>query len=219
MEKIKQIIWDWNGTLLDDVAMCVGVMNQLMEKYSLPTISISRYKEIFDFPVKAYYKRLGFDFGRYSFEKVGLEFMEAYFRELENTPLFDSVNTTLREIKSLGLNQMVLSAMEHQALEKSLSAKGIRSYFSKVQGIDNHLAHGKSDWAKSLLESSDYQCSETLFVGDTIHDLEVANSLGCSCTLISKGHFSKERLLQKHNLVFDSLDEFLFYLKEIDKKY
>ncbi len=219
MEKIKQIIWDWNGTLLDDVAMCVGVMNKLMEKYSLPTISIGRYKEIFDFPVKAYYKRLGFDFGRYSFEEVGLEFMEAYFQELEQTPLFASVNKTLREIESLGLNQMVLSAMEHQALEKSLSDKGIRSYFSKVQGIDNHLAHGKSDWAKSLLEFSDFLSSETLFVGDTIHDLDVANSLDCSCVLISNGHFSKRRLLQKHNLVFDSLDDFLSYLKDNTMKY
>lgn len=216
MEQIKQVIWDWNGTLLNDVKMCVKVMNALLDTYSLPSLTCEKYKQIFDFPVKDYYARLGFDFEIHAFEKVGLEFMDGYFKELPSSPIFPEVNEILKELNGLGINQLVLSAMEHDALEKSLTDKGIRSYFSKVQGIDNHLANGKSELAKGLLKSSGFSAKETLLVGDTIHDLHVAQSIGCPCALIANGHFSKERLLKQHYLVFDSLNDFITYFKSED---
>ncbi len=213
MEQIKQIIWDWNGTLLNDVHMCVNVMNILLDKYKLPPLSCEKYKQVFDFPVKDYYLRLGFDFQKYPFKKIGLEFMDEYFEELPDCPLFPETFSTLEEFKSMNINQMVLSAMENEALEKSITEKGIRTYFSKIQGIDNHLANGKIELAKGLLKSSGYSATETLFIGDTIHDLHVAQSVGSSCVLIARGHFSIERLLDEHDLVFDSLNDFMTYFR------
>ena len=217
MENIKQLIWDWNGTLLNDVQMCVNVMNDLLQKYKLPELSCEKYKQVFDFPVKDYYARIGFDFDEIPFEKVGLEFMENYFKELPNSPLHFEVVQVLEEFKNMNINQLVLSAMEHNALERSLTEKGIRSYFSKVQGIDNHLANGKSVLGKGLLKSSGFAAKETLLIGDTIHDLHVAQTMTCSCVLISNGHFSKERLLKEHDLVFDSLTDFMDYFKKTSK--
>lgn len=208
MEKIKQIIWDWNGTLLDDVRMCVQVMNGLLTKYNLPELTCEKYKNVFGFPVKDYYERIGFNFEKISFDVVGHEFMDNYFKELPNTPLFDEVPKYLDAFKALGINQLVLSAMEHGALEKSLSDKGIRSYFSIVQGIDNHLANGKVALAKGLIEQSGFSAQESLLIGDTVHDLHVAQSVGSHCALIANGHFSKERLLKEHDLVFDTLADF-----------
>ena len=215
MGKIKQLIWDWNGTLLDDVRMCVNVMNVLLDKYALPELTCEKYKQVFDFPVKDYYANLGFDFEILPFEQVGHEFMDGYFKELADTPIFPEVPKYLKEFKTLGINQLVLSAMEHNALEDSLTAKGIRSYFSNVQGIDNHLANGKVELAAGLLKSSGFAAKETLFVGDTIHDLHVAQTIGSSCALIANGHFSKERLLKEHDLVFDSLTDFRSYFKSV----
>lgn len=215
MEKIKQLIWDWNGTLLDDVRMCVNVMNNLLKKYSLPELTCERYKQVFDFPVKDYYAKLGFNFEDLPFEKVGHEFMDAYFKELPNSPLFPEVSKYLSEFKAMGINQLVLSAMEHNALENSLLAKGVRPYFSIVQGINNHLANGKVALAKGLLKSSGFSAEESLLIGDTVHDLHVAQSVGSPCVLIAKGHFSKERLLKEHDLVFDSLNDFMIYFKAL----
>lgn len=216
MEKIKQLVWDWNGTLLNDVHMCVKVMNNLLHKYSLSSLSIEKYKQVFDFPVKDYYARLGFDFALQPFEKVGLEFMDGYFLELQDSPLFPEAIQVLNEFEKIGMNQVVLSAMENMALENSLVEKGIRYYFSNVQGIDNHLANGKHDLAKGLLKLTGYTAKESLFIGDTIHDLHVAQSIGSPCVLISNGHFSKERLLKEHDLVFDTLTDFMNYFKVSD---
>lgn len=213
MAPIKQIIWDWNGTLLNDVKMCVEVMNTLLSKYSLPDLSCQKYKRIFDFPVKDYYSRLGFDFEKIPFDKVGHEFMDHYFVRMEDCGLFPEVAEVLEMAKRAGINQMVLSAMEHQSLERSLSSKGIRSFFSEVRGIDNHLAFGKSLLALELVKSSGFLVEETLFVGDTLHDLEIANAMGSRCALIADGHFSKDRLLAVHDFVFDDLNGFKIYLE------
>lgn len=208
MDKIKQIIWDWNGTLLDDVSMCVEVMNAMLKEYNLPVLSCTRYKQIFDFPVEDYYKTLGFDFNKHPFEKVGHEFMDGYFEALPACPLFTDSKVVLERFKAGGYLQHVLSAMEHQSLLNSLQSKGILPYFLQVQGISNHLAQGKKDRAVNLLNATGLKATESLFVGDTLHDLEVAHSLGSPCVLIANGHFSKERLLAKHNNVFDSLTDF-----------
>jgi len=213
MGQIKQIIWDWNGTLLNDVEMCVKIMNNLLHKYALPLLNCEKYREVFGFPVKDYYASLGFDFEKVPFELVGHEFMDAYFKELPNSLLFPEVKQVLEEINKLGMNQLVLSAMEHKALEKSMNDKGILPYFSKVQGIDNHLASGKAELAQGLIESSDYNEEETLFVGDTLHDLEVAQLIGSSCILIANGHISKGRLKNGDNKVIDNLAEFLKYFQ------
>jgi len=62
-KKYSHIIWDWNGTLLNDVEWCIKVMNQLLVQRSLPPISdVSAYYEVFCFPIIKYYKNLKFDF-------------------------------------------------------------------------------------------------------------------------------------------------------------
>lgn len=49
-KNIKHIIWDWNGTLFDDVDICVDNINWLLKKYNLPEITKEKYREIFTFP-------------------------------------------------------------------------------------------------------------------------------------------------------------------------
>ena len=66
--KYNHIIWDWNGTLLNDVELCASIMNNLLRNESLSEISLEKYREIFTFPVEEYYKLAGHNFERNSFE-------------------------------------------------------------------------------------------------------------------------------------------------------
>ena len=76
--RYKHIIWDWNGTLLDDAKLCVDIMNVVLSRRNMPVISLRQYQELFDFPVVDYYVKLGFDFEKESFEIVGTEFIDYY---------------------------------------------------------------------------------------------------------------------------------------------
>lgn len=77
--KYKYIVWDWNGTLLDDLDVCLKSINTILEKYKLPKLkSVKEYREKFVFPVINYYKAIGLDFSKYTFKIVGKEFIDIY---------------------------------------------------------------------------------------------------------------------------------------------
>ena len=79
--QVRHVIWDWNGTLLDDAWLCREIMNGQLRKRGLPTLRAERYEAIFDFPVEGYYRKVGFDWKKESFEEAGTEFIVEY----ENT--------------------------------------------------------------------------------------------------------------------------------------
>ena len=76
--KIKYIIWDWNGTLIDDAWLFVELMNTELQDRDLPLINVEDYRQNFTFPVKKYYENLGFDFKKEDFQEVGYNFIEKF---------------------------------------------------------------------------------------------------------------------------------------------
>lgn len=209
--QFDHIIWDWNGTLLDDVTMCVDCMNQLLKTRNLPELDIRRYREIFTFPVQDYYVKAGIDFNKDPFDIIGHDFMDLYFAALSQCQLFPEVVDVLKYFHSQGKKQFILSAMEHESLKKSLIDFGISQYFNVVYGIDNHLAAGKTKRAFQLIDEAKIRPEKTILIGDTLHDLEVANDLRINAILIAKGHQSKDKLNISGVPVLDSLSELLAY--------
>jgi phosphoglycolate phosphatase len=193
----NHIIWDWNGTLLNDVELCANVMNLLLTQESLPNITIKKYKEIFTFPVIEYYKIAGHTFERNSFEVLGKQFMDEYEIRKNNCDLFTGVKTLLAELQLRNINQHLLSAYEQNSLNNILKYFAIDSYFQNIVGLDNIYAGGKSHLAKNLAMKirSNGAAGNILLIGDTIHDYEVAKEINSDCILISQGHQDEERLL------------------------
>jgi len=209
---ITTLLWDWNGTLLNDKNICIQAMNPLLEARKLPLLNELRYKQVFTFPVKDYYQQLGFDFTKEPFDIPALEFMDNYHRLLTSVQLFDDVKSTLAAFKEKGFRQMVLSAMEQQSLLKTIKKLNIFHFFEAIAGIEDHFAHGKVHRAFALFQQFNLKRENILLIGDTLHDKEVADEMGCRCVLVSNGHQAKERLLVNGNKVVESLSELLTIL-------
>ena len=62
MKEVKTVIFDFNGTILDDLDLCFNILNKMLNMYNHPSISKGRYLDIFTFPVIEYYKKAGFNF-------------------------------------------------------------------------------------------------------------------------------------------------------------
>ncbi len=205
----KAIIWDWNGTLLDDTEICVECMNKLLEARDLDLLDKDRYRRIFTFPVKEYYAEAGFDFQKEDFEIPAMEFIRLYHQHLSEASLFPCVSEVLQYVKNKGFYQAVLSAMEHESLVISLTDKGVYPFFDAVTGIDDHYAHSKLDVGRKLVSTIPFRKQEMLFIGDSLHDLEVAEALEMDCILVANGHQSKKRLLERTSEVVDKLADVL----------
>jgi len=207
MKNKKAIIWDWNGTLLDDIELCINSMNILLSERKLKVLDKKSYREIFTFPVKEYYKKAGFDFENEPFEVPAMQFIDLYYNNLDTANLFSEVKAALQHFVEKGYNQSILSAMEHEQLLLSLKGKGIIHFFENITGIENHYAHSKVEIGRDLLKKIPFSNPEIVMVGDTLHDLEVADKLGIDCILIANGHQSKERLLGNNTIVINNLKE------------
>lgn len=214
--KKEIILWDWNGTLLNDTEICLQGMNELLEKRNIPLLDMDRYLEIFTFPVKDYYKAAGFDFSLEPFEIPAEEYIVHYTRLLPLASLFHDARETLESFRSKGFRQFIISAMEHQALLKSVSDLGVDEFFEEICGLEDNLAFSKVHLGQRLFERLGLDCDKTMMVGDTLHDAEVAGELGIDIAFISRGHQSPGRLSRNGNIVFSDLASFRnCLLKEI----
>lgn len=208
--KFESILWDWNGTLLDDVNIALTVINQLLDERGLRLITPQQYLDVFTFPVRDYYELIGFDLKNEPFEIPALQFITRYNKVVEGCGLHQEVIPILSRMSDYGCRQFILSAMEQQQLEKTVNDNGIRLFFEDLCGLNNHFASSKVENGRSLIHRLGLNPEFTLMVGDTVHDFEVAQAIGCSCLLIANGHQSKERLLRTGVPVFDRLDEIQF---------
>lgn len=191
---ISTIFWDWNGTLLDDVEACVDSMNELLTKRGMPSITVDSYKELFGFPVINYYHKLGFTFENETFEVVSVEFIEGYNKRVQSVGLQKSAIELLEHYKAKGVRQVIISAMEQNMLENLLSVHNITEYFDDVKGLSDIYARGKHHLAEDYIQKHNLNPSDIFFIGDTLHDAEVAESIGCNLVLVANGHHSFNKL-------------------------
>ncbi len=200
--KYSHIIWDFNGTILNDVQTGIDAVNVLLERYGKKKIeSVEEYRAAFCFPVIDYYEKIGLE--RDNFPKYAPEWVSEYNLREPSAPIFDGVTELLEFFKSNGYKQVLLSATEKEMLMNQIARLGISEYFDEIVGQKSIEAHGKTgvalEWKKRV------KPKKALFIGDSLHDFEVAGAISADCVLVSYGHQNKERLAKTGARVFDTV--------------
>ncbi len=203
--KPRHVIWDWNGTLVDDAWLCVEIVNELLVRRGLAPTTPSEYSEVFGFPLRTYYQRVGFDLEREDFAATGNEFNLLYSQRLRDCQLREGAHEVLAALGRNRIGQSLLSASNEVDLEEMVAHYGLRSHFTAVAGVDNGLGEGKIERGHRHLADLNCRGDEVLLVGDTLHDIEVATALGVHCVLLPSGHQSRQRLEQGECTVVDGL--------------
>ena len=209
LKKYKHIIWDWNGTLFEDVELCCSIMNNILLRRNMPIISIDKYKEVFTFPVREYYKRVGHDVSDKNWEILGYEFINEYEERKKECTLYNSATKVLEYIHNSGVSQSVLSAYSQHTLEDMIGHFDLSKYFIKLVGLDNIYAASKLENGIKWMTELGYKKGEVLLIGDTVHDCEVANEIGADSLLVSAGHQCEKELRKCNALVIGSLNELI----------
>ncbi len=205
--KVSHIFWDWNGTLLDDTQACVNSINVLLAKRGVPTLDLPRYRDLFGFPVIDFYRRINFPLVSENWNAVAREFHDVFLSDT-TFKLQAATVDTLQRIQAKEIQQSVLSASEQSILDLMLETYGIRDFFTHVCGVNNLFGDSKIEIGHKLLTQLTIPSDDVVIVGDTLHDVEVAQALGISCVLIAQGHQSRKRLEQAGVPVFEDLDAF-----------
>ena len=202
---MKYLLWDFNGTIVDDVDLGVSCINKLIKKYlKRSPLTREEYRRIFTFPVREYYERAGFDLNKFDFESLGQEWMELYDEGFKDVRVYDAVIKCLKEAINKGYHNVVISASKHDKLIEELQMLGLDSYFEEILGIEDIYAASKVALARKWAKDKN---GEFIMLGDSLHDEEVAKAIGAKCILIADGHQSGEVLQKADSMIINDLRE------------
>ena len=200
---MKTIIWDWNGTLLDDAGIAVQADNILLARHGLPPVSLAWYRDHVEVPVERYYAKL-FNLDQAPFEQLAQQFMEEYHRLAPTARLAGGAREALEALQRENWRQVIISSFEGRALREYAERFGVSGCFAHISGEDGIFSRGKVERAVELLAG---EPGPYTVVGDMTHDYDMARALGADCILVSAGHQSRPVLERCGVPVLESLWE------------
>ena len=210
----SHIIWDWNGTLFDDVNWCIMVINEMLSKRGLKQLNcISEYHDVFCFPILDYYKNVGFNFEKESFEELAKEYIALYHSEKGSIhcKLHTNALFVLKTLQEKNKFQIILSASESNNLLSQMNLFDIILFFDKILGLSNIYAESKISIGKNYILQN--EISNAVLIGDTEHDYEVSKALKVDCLLIANGHQRKDKLQLCKVPVLDNISDVFEFIE------
>jgi phosphoglycolate phosphatase len=204
---VTHVVWDWNGTLLDDLACSVGVANRLLAEFGLPTMSdAAQYRSRFRFPIVDYYADLGFDTSPGgNFTAAAQRYVELYRAASAACGLHADAEETLSALHAAGVRQVVISASQQSHLDDQMAPFGLHRWVDSAHGLDDIYAASKERLARRWIADEGVDPARVLFVGDSEHDFEIADAVGAACALVGHGHHAPEHLSTLGVPVLDGL--------------
>jgi len=196
---LKYVLWDWNGTLLDDTQAAVDALNASIDKRGLRPIGVDFYRDTFGFPVKPFYRRIGMPPDAEDWDALAKEYHENYARQPKRLNV--EAIAALERVRAAGLRQSIVSALRQDLLDAATAAYGVAPYMEWICGTDNLDGASKLGCARSLLtrimatlDPCDREPGNVVLIGDALHDLEVAEAIGVRCVLCAQGSHAAWRL-------------------------
>ena len=156
------------ATLLDDVEVALAAMNEMLARRGLPLLQGREpYRDIFTFPVRAYYTAAGLDLSAEPFESLAVEWTGLYHRFYPRCGLFPAARGVLLAVGEMGLEQAIVSASHQQALDSQVEEQGLGGFFQARLGISDIYAGSKAGQAQRYLKSQGVPPEQALLIGDT----------------------------------------------------
>lgn len=212
----KTILWDWNGTLLDDVETALAVNNEIFPIFGLaPLGDLADYHKVFRFPIRDYYRDVGVT--DELFDDVAQAWSAGYMKKSEGCCLQKGALEALEAFSKAGLSQVILSASKREHLHEQIARFPIGQYFDDALGLSHIYATSKVELARDYLKTQNLEPREALFLGDTLHDAEVAKAIGCDCMLIARGHQARETLETAGVPILNDLCEATQYILNLNR--
>ena len=188
------VLWDWNGTLLDDTDAAIGALNAVLRRRGLPAVSRAWYRAHFAFPVRPVYAACGIDLAHEDWNALAQEYHDAYAALPKR--LNAEARTALSRVRAAGGGQSIVSALRQDLLDAAVDEAGLRGCFDFVYGVDNLDGASKLGRARALMARLPTRATAhgVMLIGDALHDKEVADALGIGCVLCAQGGHSAARL-------------------------
>lgn len=204
---MKHIVWDFNGTLLNDVPLAVHADNEVFRQLGLPSITAEDYRRHMTMPVRNFYTALGVDLSVHSYDLITRLWLDVFNAGVLSAGLVPGALDFVKRLHALGAGQSVLSASYEPTLLHQCAGLGLTPYMRAIDGLEDENAERKTAIGRRQLGKLGLSGADCVLVGDLATDAELARDLGAACVLVPWGHASRDRLVPCGCPVADSFAE------------
>lgn len=209
-------IWDWNGTLLDDLEVVIEAANVGLSEYGVGPIDEDVYRDHFTRPVRAFYDSL---FGRPvtdgEWERLNHVFHVEYMARADRANLTEDAIDALDAVGADPGSQSLLSMSPQTWLEAIVERKGVRDRFSKVSGLSGETGGLKAVHMEGHIAALGLVPARTVVIGDTPDDATAAKHVGARVVLYDGGSHHLPLLQQTDAPVAHTLVEAVGIAREL----
>ena len=204
----RHIVWDWNGTLLDDLHVVIEAANVSLGQLGIGPIDEDDYRNHFTRPVRAFYDSL---FGRLvteaEWEALNETFHDEYYSRVDRAGLTVDTIAALDRADHHGWGQSLLSMSPQDWLADVVGRKGVTGRFTIVDGLSGPTGGLKADHLQQHLDIQGLDPAQTVVVGDTPDDAVAARTVGAQPILYNGGSHHLPHLMRTQAPVAHSLVE------------
>jgi phosphoglycolate phosphatase len=183
----------------------VATLNSLRAARALPLVTRDHYRARFGFPVKAFYEEIGFDFTAEDFAALSRDFHAEYRARAAEMRVMPGAREALAAVRARGAGSLVVSAMESEMLGQMLASHDVAPHLEGWHGRDDLTGDSKVALGVAAVRRRGLDPGQVLLVGDTVHDHELGQAIGCQVVLYAGGHQTRARLEATGAPVIDSL--------------
>lgn len=207
----SHIVWDWNGTLLDDNHAAISGVNTVCARYGRAPVTLDEWRVIFSRPlVRCYERLLGQSLSVADWAGIEQLYHEAYRELLPSCRLAEGVPDLLHQWQAMGRSQSLLSMCFHADLVAMLAELGLVELFARVDGLRHDVGGGsKAGHLVQHLAALELNPTEVVLIGDVLDDAHAAAHVGAACVLVSSGMTARAGLEAAGVPVADSIPEAL----------
>ena len=212
---MRHVVWDWNGTLLDDLPLVVDAVNAVLDEAGVPRIDADGYRAHYTRPVHTFYEQLyGRPIDEAEFARLDHVFHVAYDAGIaERARLAADATDALGLVAEAGRSQSLLSMYRHAQLVPLVRRMALHGHFTHVQGLTGpgggHKQPHLEAHLRQVADHAGNDPSRVLVVGDALDDAHAATAVGARCVLVASGSHPVVELEQAGVPVASSLLEAL----------
>lgn len=192
----KHIVWDWNGTLLDDNDAVVSAVNTVCAEFGRDSIDLAYWRSVFSRPLLQCYERLlECELTAEDWTRIDALYHEAYREVLHTCGLAPGVPDGLHEWGKLGGTQSLLSMWFHDELVPLVTDFALDPLFARIDGLRDRTGGGrKAEHLEHHLVAQGLQPQDVVLIGDVVDDAHAAAQVGSECVLVTTGVMNRSAL-------------------------
>lgn len=210
-EHVRHVVWDWNGTILDDNDATMVAVNAVCAAFGRAPVDLDHWRSIYRRPLAETYRDLlGRDISADDWAEIDRRYHAAYRQLLPTIRLSAGIPDQLYRWRAAGGTQSLLSLWFHDELVPEVAGRGLADLFTRVDGQRGRIGGtGKTGHLVEHITALDLDPATVLVVGDVVDDADAARAAGTRCVLVTTGMCDRATLERSGMPVVDSVADAL----------